>query len=381
MSPSLVRCLRPMGLLAVVLLASCGGGGAGSAPTTGGLQVRMHDRPMKEVEHVFVTIERVEVFRMVDEKEVHETISSVPGQYDLLELQNGIEAVLGDEQLQPGLYHSIRLIVSRDSKEDIRDLPADQLKNYVIAGDKPYALRVPSGEQTGIKLGRNFTIEAGGTTTLTLDFDVRRSVHRCGHRHIYRLRPRIRVVATHMEPAPGTDPAPGDPGTPAPLGLSGAISTSDGTGLPGDTEISVQQNGVEVATAGPDEFGMYSVEGLPDGSYDVVVIAPGYDYALETGIVVTDGSAAAAHDFMISQASGTGAVYGVVSPPSDDLTIRLIWNGVTVATVGGDPTTGEYLIDNVPAGDYTVEASNASNAVSAAASVSGGSGTQVDIGL
>ncbi len=372
--PILSRCVRPLGLSLGLVLAACGGGGAGGTgggggvvPTTGSLVVRMHDHPIEAADHVYVTIESVQVIKDVDGEDVHETVTSVPGQYDLLELQHGVEAVLGGASFAPGEYHSIRLVVSNDSKHDRKTLPADQLKNYIVVDGTPYPLEVPSGEHTGIKLGHHFTITAGVTTVLTLDFDVRKSIKRCGHGHVYRLKPRIKVVPVEVAGA---------------TGLSGTITTTDGTGLPSGTVVSAQQNGVEVGSIQPDGFGSYSLAGLADGTYDLVVIAPGYDYASETGVTVTSGSATGSHDFAVAPAA-VGAVYGVVTPVSDDVTVQLLWNGFVVATVGADPSTGDYVIDNVPAGDYTVVALDESTAAtkSSAASVSGGAGTQLDLGL
>lgn len=404
--PAIVACS-----FAFAALAACGGGGAGGSgatiPTTGRVEVRMHDAPAKDIEHVYVTIERVEVRREVDgaddatpvesarndrprrggggddddeggggggrkrgddddndDNDVVETITSVPGQYDLLELQHGVEAVLGGGSFEPGRYHSIRLIVARDSKQDRETLPAEALKNYVVVAGEAYPLVVPSGEQTGIKLGHDFTIEAGVTTVLTLDFDVRRSVHRCGKGHVYRLKPRLRVVPTVVA---------------ADGGVAGTVTTTDFSGLPAGTVVSAQQGGVEVASTAVDEVGGYVLV-LPDGTYDLVAIAPGYAYASITGVVVTGGVAAGAQDFAVAPAS-VGSIYGTVSPAGDNLTVRLLWNGLVVASVGADPVTGDYLLDSVPAGDYTVEAGNGTSTSTGSATVTGGAGTQVNLSL
>lgn len=404
--PALVGCS-----FAFAALTACGGGGAGGSgatiPTTGRVEVRMHDAPTEDVEHVYVTIERVEVRREVDgtddgatvatarndrprpggggdddedgdggggrkrgdddgddDNDVVETITSVPGQYDLLELQHGVEAVLGGGSFEPGRYHSIRLIVARDSKQDRETLPAEALKNYVVVAGEAYPLVVPSGEQTGIKLGHDFTIEAGVTTVLTLDFDVRRSVHRCGKGHVYRLKPRLRVVPTVVA---------------ADGGVAGTVTTTDFSGLPAGTVVSAQQGGVEVASVAVDEVGGY-VLALADGTYDLVAIAPGYAYASLVGVVVTGGAAAGAQDFAVAPAS-VGSIYGTVSPAGDNLTVRLLWNGLVVASAGADPVTGEYLLDSVPAGDYTVEAGDGTSTSTGSATVTGGAGTQVNLSL
>jgi hypothetical protein len=363
----------------LLLLGSCGGGGGGVAGgattlTTGGLVVQMHDHPIastEPIDHVYVTIDGVEVARMVDGKEVRETVESTPGQYDLLELQHGIEAVIGGGSFPPGDYHWIRLDVARDTKHDIDHLPADQLNNYITVAGTPYPLVVPSGEQTGIKLGHHFTITAGVTTVLTLDFDVRKSVHRCGHHHVYRLKPRIRVVPTEVT------------GGGSSAGVNGSISTTDGSGLPSSTVISAQQNGVEVASVQPDPAtNTYVFTGLADGTYDLVAIAPGYSFDTETGVVVTGGTAAATHDFSVAPA-GVGAIAGTCTPTSDSITLQLFWNGFLVATVGAEAGVGDYVFDNVPAGDYTVVATDDTTAAtsSSPAAVTAGSAATVDFSL
>ena len=410
-TPAALRLPAVLGFsFALAALTACGGGGAGgtgaTVPTTGRVEVRMHDAPAADIEHVYVTIERVEVRREVDgaddetpvetarndrprpgrggddddgdegrgrkrgdddgddDNDVVETITSVPGQYDLLELQHGVEAVLGGGSFEPGRYHSIRLIVARDSKQDRETLPAEALKNYVVVAGEAHPLVVPSGEQTGIKLGHDFTIEAGVTTVLTLDFDVRRSVHRCGKGHVYRLKPRLRVVPTVVE---------------ADGGVGGTVTTTDFSGLPAGTVVSAQQGGVEVASTAVDEVGGWALV-LPDGTYDFVAIAPGYAYASNLGVVVTNGAAPGALDFAVAPASA-GSIWGTVSPAGDNVTVRLLWNGLVVASVGADPVTGEYLLDPVPAGDYTVEAGNGTSTSTGSATVTGGAGTQVNLSL
>ena len=370
--PALSRRVRLATVLAAALLPACGGGGGtgAPAPTTGSLLVKMHDCPISGVDnvsHVYVTIESVEVSRMENDVEVKETVASVPGQYDLLDLQHGVEAVLGSGEFPAGDYKWIRLMVAGDSKHDIRTLPAEELQNYIVVEDTPYPLVVPSGTRTGIKLGHSFTIPAGGATTLTLDFDLRKSVHRAGHRrnHVYRLRPRIRVVPVTSDGS---------------AGVEGDVTTSDGSGLPSGTVVSAQRDGDEAASSEVDGEGHYAIAGLADGTYDLVVIAPGYDYKVESGVVVTGGSAAESHDLAVSPAS-VGSIYGTVTP-AGDVTVRLlIAGGLVVGSVAADPVTGDYGFDNVPAGSYTVEATDGTNTTSATPTVTGGAGTQQDLSL
>ncbi|MEJ2507668.1 MAG: DUF4382 domain-containing protein, partial [Ignavibacteriaceae bacterium] len=58
--------------------------------------------------------------------------------FDLLQLRNGANVLLGDAELQAGSYTQIRLIVTSE--------------NYVIVQGIKTLLTIPSGIQTGIKL-------------------------------------------------------------------------------------------------------------------------------------------------------------------------------------------------------------------------------------
>ena len=204
--------------LLLASLAACGGGGGavGGVPSRlGTLEVRIQDTPVDRAEHVFVTVDRVEVFRTEGGEELRETLVDVPAQYDLLVLQHGVTAVLGTGRFPAGDYTSIRLIVGADSKQDIQSLPADQLKNYLVIDGSAYPLIVPSGAQTGIKLNHPFTLSADAITVLTFDFDVRRSVHQRGRQQVFNLRPTLRLIDTVVSGS-----------------ISGTVATSDASPLP-----------------------------------------------------------------------------------------------------------------------------------------------------
>lgn len=92
------------------------------------------------------------------------TISTGPStEYDLLALQGGVTALLGDNTIPAGDYEQLRLVV--DSAFVLLDGETD-----------PRILKVPSGMQTGIKVEWNGPVHIqGGRTDLTVDFDVSRS--------------------------------------------------------------------------------------------------------------------------------------------------------------------------------------------------------------
>lgn len=358
---------RFLGLGALFVLAACGGGSAGTGDGTGTLTVKMHDTPVDGAENVFVTVARVEVFRTEGGAEIRETLVDTPAQYDLLELQNGVEAVLGTEELPVGEYHSIRLIVAADSKQDIQTLPPESLNNYIVIDGTAYPLIVPSGAQTGIKMNHRFTLKEDEITTLTFDFDVRKSVHQRGHQGIFNLRPTLRLVDTVVS---GT--------------ISGNVVTDDASPLPAGTVVSAQQGGAEVASATVDvTSGDYRIGPLVAGTYDLVVIAPGYGFASETGVVVTPQEDSAGHDVTLA-ASAVGDLDGTVAVTDtvpEDVTVELVWNGFVVATTGIDPVTGAYGFTGVPVGDYTVVAGDGTSTTSGTGTVPDGASVTVDLTL
>lgn len=164
--------------LAVILFASCA---TDPEAGLGQLEVRLHDAP-GDYEQVNIFIERVEVNRTESEGEGWTTISEPQQQYDLLELVNGAYEVLGDTELESGTYRQIRLIISQDGT------------NVVVDGQE-HSLKVPSGEQTGVKLNVNAEIREGIRYVLLLDFDAERSVVRTGQGAPgYILKPVIRAT-------------------------------------------------------------------------------------------------------------------------------------------------------------------------------------------
>jgi hypothetical protein len=348
-------------------LTSCGGGSGGGGSQMATLQVRMQDTAVDEADNVFVTIDRVEIFRQDGTGEVQETLVSTPAQYDLLVLQNGVSAVLGTGEFPEGDYTSIRLIVGTNTDEETDTLPADQLKNYIVIDGVPYPLIVPSGAQTGIKLNHHFTLSADEITVLTLDFDVRQSVHRRGHQDLFNLRPTIRLIDTVVS---GT--------------ISGNVTTSDLSPLPVGTVVSAQQAGVEKGSAVVDvTTGDYVIGPLLAGTYDLVAMAPGYAFQSEAGVIVVAQQDTAGHDFVL-EVSAVGDVEGTVTFTTTDpaaVTVRLEWNGFLVATTAIDTLTGGYGFVGVPVGTYTVVAGDGTNSASGPATVTDGAVTTVDLAL
>jgi hypothetical protein len=149
-------------------LAACSGGGAGNE--TGRLSLGVTDAPVDDASSVVVQFSGVAFKRAGAAAEVVQNLTPSPRQLDLLQYQEGRAALLLDGVTLPaGDYEWIRLIV--DNESGVRD------SYIVLTGGEECELRVPSGAESGLKLNRGFTLPADGSVALTIDFDLRKSIH------------------------------------------------------------------------------------------------------------------------------------------------------------------------------------------------------------
>ncbi len=147
----------------------------------GFLEMFMIDGPLDDVQALIVRLESIEVH---SEGGGWYTYSDVPMEMDVLELQDGVMQSLGLEELPPGHYTQIRLMLG-----DV----------MVMVDNRTEEVKVPSGKQTGIKLTDGFDVVQGNITRLTLDFDVMKSLHYApGNGWI--LRPTVKLIAAMVEP-------------------------------------------------------------------------------------------------------------------------------------------------------------------------------------
>lgn len=126
-------------------------------------------------------------------------LSSSPKQIDLLAQANNqcFLASLGDaQQLQTGSYRQIRLILASDSTSISNNACTNGSANCVVltADSSFHTLQLSSEDKTGIKIPSGqiasgaFTIAAGQTEDLDIDFLTCESIHREGNGQ-FRLKP------------------------------------------------------------------------------------------------------------------------------------------------------------------------------------------------
>lgn len=122
--------------------------------------------PFEMVDSANVTIDRVE---LVSEGAGVVDVTAdwtEPRTFNLLDLRDGVTALLGEVQLSEGTYEQVRLVLAGEAAVVMKE----------EAGGAEYDLTVPSGSETGIKIPLNsLVVESGSYLSLTLDFDVAES--------------------------------------------------------------------------------------------------------------------------------------------------------------------------------------------------------------
>lgn len=174
-----------------LMLSACGSGDtASSSSSTGSLSLNITDAPVDMAQSVVVEFSGVEL-KPAEGKAITfdftERCDADPAscQIDLLALNGGISAqLLADETVPAGKYNWLRLMVK--AEDNVTD-------SYIMVDGHQHDLSIPSSAQTGLKLNRSFVVAADGESNFTIDFDLRKSVHKTGKGE-YILRPTLRMV-------------------------------------------------------------------------------------------------------------------------------------------------------------------------------------------
>ena len=193
------------------------------------LTVRMTDAPAN-YDAVMVDVQGVEVTGDGGSAVMLNTTAKV---YNLLELSNGVNALIATGDVNAGTVSQIRLILGTN--------------NTVTVGGVVHPLTTPSAMQSGLKLQVNKTFEAGVEYNILLDFDASQSIVLKGTNE-YQLKPVIRTIYT---------------------AISGSIKGSI-TPLTGNVLITATSNGVTYTTVTAAN-GSFLIAGLPLGSYDITI--------------------------------------------------------------------------------------------------------------
>ena len=367
----LVRNLKlSMGVLAVASLAACGGGG-GSGAETGTLKLAVTDAPACGYDSVNVTIEKVRVHQSSTASDTDggwsEIVLSPALRVDLLALQNGALAELGEVTLPTGSYNQMRLVLADNAGASS---PANWVK---LSSDKSVVeLKTPSGQQSGVK-AKQFNIDIGANqlANFVIDFDACKSVVIAGNSGKYLLKPQLTVIPRYVS------------------GVKGSVDLSLANGF---TTLSLQKDGVVVKATTPysdssdtTNFGKFLLSPVAPGSYTLVMTAPGRTTSVVTNVVVAADIVTPVSTALNPTASLSGTVTGTAKPaveasvplvrvlqrleagPVIEVAGRfveittglysypLVVNAPLVVPYGTSPLV--FVADSTAAGRYTLEAS------------------------
>ena len=181
--------------IATMLTGAAACGGSNSPSGSGSLNVMLKDSPYSDAKSLLVTFSDVSVHR---DDQAEDTWTKLPfsGGFtsrtcDLKKLVTS-QDILGVGSLQAGHYTQIRLTVTAASLYFDNAAASPACADTVAApAGASASLTVPSGV---VKLNREFTVPAGGSTTILVDFDGDKSVNQTGNGE-YKMSPVIAVVS------------------------------------------------------------------------------------------------------------------------------------------------------------------------------------------
>ncbi len=211
------------------------------------------------------------------------TIMSEARTVDLLDLRNGRMDLLAQATVAADDYTEMRLIVTEG-----------MLK--LISGEV-FPLKVPSGEQTGIKLKLHFSVAPEEETVLLLDVDLSRAFLAIPSGHIddpstirgFHFSPAIAMRLINLLEAGR---------------IEGTVTDDAAMPLENVAVTAFDDNGEEVTSTATDADGTYALVGLPTGTYRVEFSMSGFEDSTVTDVEVTAGATTAGVDAQLTAVSG-----------------------------------------------------------------------------
>lgn len=196
--------------------------------------VLLTDSPA-EYEEVLIDIQDVKINPSgINDNEGWISLENVnTGVYNLLHFTNGLDTLLADMMLTPGLITQIRLVLGNN--------------NRIKKEGTYYDLKTPSGQQSGLKLNIHAELLADINYKIWIDFDASRSIIKKGNGD-YSLKP---VIRAYSEATGGTIKGMIEPIEAKPYII--AVSTDNDT----------------IGTFADTTSGNFMIAGLAEGPYTV----------------------------------------------------------------------------------------------------------------
>jgi len=234
----------------------------------GRLYIHLTDAPFPFdiVEEANITISRVELFNESDTTDDNFiTIFEDTAIFNLLDLRNGVTECLLETEVPVGNYNTLRVYVIE--------------AGILLVDQKTYDLKVPSGEQTGIKvkIEPGIKVLTGLSSEILLDFDVSKSFVLNGNTNKpdgikgFIFKPVVRAVNYTSAGS-----------------IAGTVIDPSASVLP-NMEVWIETDTV-LTTSYTNAEGVYGIIGIPAGTYSIYATGEGYDTASYTNVEVVEGN-------------------------------------------------------------------------------------------
>lgn len=324
--------LKHLALAAIAAFATaCGGTGSGS----GTMSVHLVDGTTSGYTAVNLDVMTVSIHSGASG---WITLGSPGKVINLLALTGGIDETLANGVgLPAGHYDQMRLLLGD--------------KNTVVLPDgTEQALKVPSGQQSGVKLNVSFDVTPNTTKDVFIDFDAHRSVfvHEAGKSGKYLLRPVVRAYDKVVTGA-----------------IQGTLSDNlvPPHALGPDVTVTAQvvdsSGAAVVRTVKTNSSGAYTLDLLPVGATYYVVAQPVVGSAVylaeaSGATTLTAASPTATQDLAFAQTASFGTLSGTIVPPlgADEADIVSLLQDLPA----GSGPLQSFIVDVAPGSfDGTVE--------------------------
>lgn len=160
-----------------MILNSCNDDDSNSTPALYPYSVRMTDAP-GPYDEVNIDLQGVEV---IGSNGQAVALSVRTGIYNILELTNGVNALIATSFLTDANVNQIRLILGSN--------------NTIVVDGVSHPLSTPSAEQSGLKLQISQTLQPNVENAVLIDFDANQSIVDNGN-GTYKLKPVLRTIVT-----------------------------------------------------------------------------------------------------------------------------------------------------------------------------------------
>jgi len=146
-------------IVSLSILAACDASG----PATSRVRLLLTDAPGPGIESAVVWVSRA--YLTPGDSDGPVVVADVPSEHDLLQLQNGVTALLGTATVPAGRYSQLRLVVDSARLTLVAGATFDD-------GSSTKSLKVPSGSESGIKVSFPGGLDLTADADLVVDFDV-----------------------------------------------------------------------------------------------------------------------------------------------------------------------------------------------------------------